>query len=190
MVQIDLLVAYSLSSGLALAAGEPLAAEADRWVNKYSFATLGWLTLLLGPQVLYLLWQYPCWETMFVAGGHEAVPSWLVAGYPIALGVLGMLGFFVTARLFAAGRVRLAALQVAWAGAGAVLVATVGWDGAAWRRTIYPGTCADWADGTTFPVLDFLSSPVARDLLWLQTLAVVPYAALLLWWLKARGGAR
>ncbi len=185
MVQIDLLVAYSMSSGLALAAGRELAAEPDHWINRYSFATLSWLTLLFGPQVLYLLWQYPCWETMFVAGSRGAIPAWLVAGYPIAAAVAGMAGFYLTARLVKEGRLPLARLQVAWSGLGALFVSTVGWDGAGYRRMLYGGSCAEWADGRVYSIFDFLSTAVARDLVWLELVVLVPYAVLLMRWLRS-----
>lgn len=185
MVQIDLFVAYGMSSGLAIAAGEQLAAESDRWANRYAMATLSWLTLFLAPQVLYLLWQYPCWETMFMASGHAAIPAWLAAGYPIAIGVVGMAGFFSTAQLLRAGKARHAWLQAIGGVLAAVFFATYGWDGTGYTRMLYAGTCADWADGRVFGVLEFLGAPVARDLLWLETLAMVPYAALVVHWRRS-----
>ena len=185
MIQIDLLVAYSMSSGLALAAGKELATAPDPWVNRYSFATLAWLSLLFGPQVLYLLWQYPCWETMFVAGSHAAIPSWLAAGYPVAAAVCGLFGFYLTARLAREGRTSLARLQVAWSGLGAVFVSTVGWDGTGYRRMLYGGGCSDWAEGRVYSILEFLNTAVAHDMVWLQGVVVVPYAALIFRWLAA-----
>ena len=72
MVQVDVFWSYAIGSGLAVAASRQLRARrtipaAERapltetpWFNH----TLLFLALLFAPSGLYLLWEFPSWETM------------------------------------------------------------------------------------------------------------------------------
>ena len=66
MIQVDLLLSYGFSSGIAFAARKKLDKEECRFNNKYFITTLLWLSLAFTPQVNYLIWRFPAWESMFV----------------------------------------------------------------------------------------------------------------------------
>jgi len=184
MLQPDLLFSYGLSSGLAIAAGKRLKDEKSPWANGYFAAAMFWLSAFYLPQILYLLWRFPAWESMFVIKSLADIPSWFMLAYPFAVIFLGALGFYVTSLLLCSGRNRAAAAQVAWSMGLATLVIFVGWDGEGWRRLLYAGTGAEWAAGLEYPVTDFFKSSVSMTLLWLEGLVLAPYAILFIKWAR------
>ncbi len=184
MLQPDLFFSYGLASGLGIAAGRRLKKEESTWVNKYFLATILWLSAFFVPQVLYLLWRFPAWETMFVAKDYSDIPAWLVSLYPVAVIVMGALGFYVTHRLIKKGKMSAAVAQVAWSCAVATLLVFVGWDGTGYKRLLYTGTGAEWASGVAYPLADFFKSPVMTTLLWLEAIVLIPYAILFIRWAR------
>ncbi|UCD84660.1 MAG: hypothetical protein JSU92_00285 [Deltaproteobacteria bacterium] len=189
MLQPDLLFSYGLSSGLAIAAGKKLKSEGCPWVNKYFITTVLWLSVCFVPQVLYLLWRFPAWESMFVAKDYSDIPAWLVAVYPIAILVLGALGFYVTYFFLVRDKPFAAVAQVIWSFGAAVFLVTIGWDGTGYKRLLYVGTGADWINGVTYPFTDFFASPVFFTLLWLQSLALIPYGFIFVKWVRENKSA-
>jgi hypothetical protein len=190
MVQIDLFLSYGLSSGLAIAAKKRIKSEPSIWLNRYTLATLLWLALLFVPQVCYLLWKFPAWETMFVARDHGDIPAWLVAALPAAMVILGLAGFLVTAHFLRAGKLLAAWLQVIVTVAVSVFLVTYGWDGTGYQRLLYAGDGGDWAAGKVFSLGDFLSGDVFMSLIVLQSLLLIPYVFFLWRWSRGtEGGA-
>ena len=185
MVQIDLFLSYGLSSGLAIAAGKRLKSEPSLWLNRYVLATGLWLALLFVPQICYLLWQFPAWETMFVARDHADIPAWLVAALPAAMVTMGLLGFLVTAHFLRAGKLLAAWLQVIVTVAVSVFLVTYGWDGTGLKRLLYAGDGNDWAAGKVYSLGDFLSGDVFITLIFLQGLLLIPF--LYFMWNWSRG---
>lgn len=185
MVQIDLFLSYGLSSGLAIAARKRIKSEPSPWLNRYTLATLLWLALLFVPQVCYLLWRFPAWETMFVARDHQDIPAWLSAALPAAMVALGLAGFLVSAYFLRAGKLLAAWLQVIVTVAVSVFLVTYGWDGTGYKRLLYAGDGSDWAAGRAFSLGDFLSGDVFMSLIVLQGLLLIPYLFFL--WKWSRG---
>jgi hypothetical protein len=185
MVQIDLFLSYGLSSGLAIAAKRRIKSEPSPWLNRYTLSTLLWLALLFVPQVCYLLWRFPAWETMFVARGHEDIPAWLVAALPAAMVILGLAGFLVTAYFVRLGKLLAAWLQFGVTAAVAVFLVTYGWDGTGYQRLLYAGDGADWAAGKEYALGDFFSCDVFISLAVLQSLLLIPFLYFL--WKWSRG---
>jgi len=186
MLQTDLFFSYGLASGLAIAASSKLKAEPHPLVNKYFVATILWLSLLFVPQILYLMKRFPAWESMFVARSYADYPPWFMSLYPIATVIIGMLGFQVTNILLKKGNTLAAMLQGVWSFAVAMFLSIVGWDGAGYRRLLYPGTGDDWANGVIFPLADFFTSPVFLNLLWLEALLLIPYSLLFIRWVREK----
>ena len=96
MVQVDIFWSYGLSAGLALAAGPALKNKISFWNNKFITLTLLWTAIIFAPSGIYLLWEFPGWETMFVARNHLSIPTWLVCLFSITNITQGILGFYVT----------------------------------------------------------------------------------------------
>jgi hypothetical protein len=186
MLQPDLFFSYGLSAGLAVAAGKKLMNEESPWVNKYFIATILWLSVCFIPQVLYLLWRFPDWESMFVAKTFSDIPAWLLLIYPIAVIIMGTLGFHITFSFVKKKKSYAAIVQVIWSIAVALFMVTVGWDGTGYKRLLYAGTGDDWANGVVYPYIDFYKTPVCMSLLWLETFVLIPYFCLFIKWIKER----
>jgi hypothetical protein len=184
MLQPDLFFSYGLSSGLALAAGKKLTDEKSVWINKYFMATVLWLSVFFIPQVLYLLWRYPYWESMFWAKQYSDLPAWLVSLYPAAIIVMGALGFYITCLFLKRKNLSAAIAQAGWSFAVALIIIIVGWDGTGYERLLYAGTGLEWASGVAYPLTDFFKSPVFITLLWLEALILIPYAIIFIRWAR------
>jgi hypothetical protein len=185
MVQIDPLLAYSFSAGLAVACRtrcEPrLADDAARAAAaaRELARTVLWLGLAFAPQAVYLMWRFPAWETMYVFPDRAAIPPGLAAAVPLAIVAMGALGFWLTHRLWPTRR-SLALGLFAASVVLPLLIVTVGWDGTGLSRMLFVGTHAQWLAGGEGSLSAFLGSDVARSLIWLQSLLLVPYAVLLI----------
>jgi hypothetical protein len=182
MVQVDIFWSYGLASGLALAASKHLKKEKNPWKNEYFVLTLLWVAILFAPSGMYLLWEFPSWETMFVARGHADIPGWLVALFGATNITQGVLGFYVTWRLLRSGKELAAKMQTVWSHVAMLLVLAVGWDGTAWKRFTYSGTGQDWAAGVELPWTGFFTSPVFYTLLGMSVFFVPSYVYLCLRW--------
>ena len=188
MLQVDLLFSYGMSSGIALAARDKLLKEKNPWVNKYFLVTVLWLAFCFSPQMLYLLIRFPEWESMFVIGSAADVPAWLASGMSIAMILMGIMGFSITARFLRKGKTAPAIAQVVWSMAAALFISSYGWDGTGFKRLLYAGTGDDWANGVSFAATDFMTSPVFFNLLWLEALLIVPYVIILALWIREGRG--
>ena len=178
MLQVDVFLSYGLSAGLAVASSKLAIKEESPLRDKYFVAAVLWLGLAFVPQVLYLCWRFPAWESMFVATSASDYPPWLASAACIAMILMGVAGFTITRALLIRGR-RVAALaQVAWSVGLPLFLVTYGWDGTGLKRMLYAGTGADWAAGVAHRYTDFASSPVGVALIWLEALALIPYAIL------------
>jgi hypothetical protein len=182
MVQVDVFWAYGLGAGFAVAASRQLRARqalraADEhalegaavpegarvphlWQTPWFVATLLFMALLFAPSGIYLLWEFPSWETMHA--GDRSLPAWLVVAFAITNVTQGLLGFWVVERLLAYGRTYLAYLQPIAAYFGMFFILVHGWDGEGYQRFFSP-TEADYLawDGDWSA---FLTSDVALTL--------------------------
>ena len=134
MVQVDIFWSYGLSAGLALASQKTIKASTCWWNNHGFIFTLLWISCIFAPSGLYLLWQFPAWETMFTAEVHKDIPAWLVTLFGLTNVTQGLLGFYITASLIRAGRERAAILQTIWSHGAMLFILVFGWDGTGYRR--------------------------------------------------------
>jgi hypothetical protein len=181
MMQPDLFFAYGMSAGLAAAARVQFRSEARPWATKYFAGAMLWMGLFYVPQLLYLLFRFPGWETMFVVRDLSGLPAGLVGLYFAAVMALAAAGFGATWWFLRRGRLAVALAQ---AGAGmlaGVLMIFVGWDGAGWRRLLYAGSGSDWAQGVVYPYTDFFHV-IFPTLLWLEAIVLAPYCSMLFRW--------
>jgi len=189
MLQPDVFFSYGLASGLSIAAGKKLKKEESPFANRYFSAAMVWLSVLYVPQVLYLLFKFPAWESMFVLKSLSDMPAWFMSLYIALVMVMGVLGFYVTYVFIRKGKMTAALAQVGWSFTVATVLVTVGWDGTGYKRLLYAGTAADWMNGVAYPLTAFLTGPVLPTLLWLEALVLVPYAILFIKWTREAGRA-
>jgi hypothetical protein len=187
VVQVDVFWSYGIGAGLGVAAsGSAPQHTASRWSDPYLMKTLLFLALVFAPSGLYLLWNFPSWETMHA--GTRDMPAWLVCLFGITNVTQGVLGYLVAQRLMRAGRTYLAYLQHVWAYLAMFLVLVHGWDGTGYQRFFSParddflGWTGDWQA--------WLTSPVALTLLAMGVVLVPLLLGMQVSWLGRPDRAR
>jgi hypothetical protein len=137
MVQVDVIWSYAFGASFAAAATHQLEAETKPFENRFYVRLLVFLGTFFAPSGLYLLWQFPQWETMQVARTHSDLPAWLVVLFAITNVTQGIVGYYVGYRLSRKGSHYGAHVNwmVAWILFWFVLVA--GWDLTGYQRFLY-----------------------------------------------------
>lgn len=145
MVQVDVIWSYAFGATFAAAASEQLVDEEKPFDNKIFTYLLLFLAVLFAPSGLYLLWQFPNWETMQVARTYEDIPAWLVTGFAITNITQGIIGYWIGYRMVRRGNRYGAHVNwmVAWILFWSFLV--IGWDTSGWQRFLYDPTMAGGA---------------------------------------------
>jgi len=192
MVQVDIFWAYGLGASLAAASGRQLLKddipnEKSPFNNSFFLKTVLYLALVWNLTGLLLLIKHPSWETMQVFKGIEALQSlpFLVLGFSFTNVSQGILGFWVTYKLFEKGKFYFGHLNWLAGYFCMFFILLYGWDGLGYDRFIYdrdmiagspawtPGAgCAGWAYAGT-AVINFIGSSVARTL-YLDGVYLVP----------------
>ncbi|ETR71083.1 MAG: hypothetical protein OMM_02753 [Candidatus Magnetoglobus multicellularis str. Araruama] len=166
MVQVDVFWSYALGASFASAASRQLKNENNPFQNDYFTYTILYLSCIFAPSGIYLLWQFPHWETMQAASCHGDLPAWLVTVFSITNITQGILGFWVSYQFIQSGRYYLAHLQWFLGYFCMFFVLVHGWDGLGWQRFLYDPTVLNnqlWEPGQHMG-LTFLWSNVAFTL--------------------------
>ena len=167
MVQVDVFWSYSLGASFAAAAARQLEKEESPFINKYFIYTILYLACIFAPSGIYLLWNFPHWETMQVASTHGDLPAWLVVGFSVTNITQGILGFLVSWFFIKRGRFLAAHMQWFIGYFFMFFILIYGWDGTGWQRFLYDATVSNgvlWTEGTHMGFA-FLCSNVAMTLL-------------------------
>lgn len=178
MVEVDIFWAYAFGAGFAMAAAYQLVREARQgtswWESRYFVVTLLFIALLFAPSGIYLLSEFPSWETMHVARTFDDLPAWLVTLFAITNVTQGILGYWVTRWCIVKGHLTAAVAQVALSYFGFFFILVNGWDATGYKRflsaehDVVPGW--SWSDAG-----DWVTSPVAITLV-VMAVPIVPYA--------------
>jgi hypothetical protein len=185
MVQVDVFWSYAIGAGCGAAAAcaslrEPVRESPD---DRRLILTVLFLGCVFAPSGIWLLWQFPGWETMHAAATHTDLPGWLVCAFAITNISQGVLGYLVARALWRRGHHYLSWLQMPLGYLAMFFVLAYGWDGTGYRRFFAPAT-ADWRAGGFDPA-GFLASDVALTL-YAMGAVLVP----LLLWMQADWWAR
>jgi len=179
VVQVDVFWSYALGASMASAAFRQLEPVEKPSTSPFFVKNLLYLSCLFAPSGIYLLWNFPGWETMFVFDRN--LWGWLVAAFAITNVTQGILGFYVSYWLLRRGRVYLANLQWVLGYFCMFFILVHGWDGTGFRRFLYGGTIDQWRAGVEIPMYKFLWSDVALTLYGMG-LILLP----VLFWIIAR----
>ncbi len=179
MVQVDVFWSYGLNAGLALAASTALKKETTFWKSPIFTLSLLWTAIFFAPSGIYLLWDNPGWETMFVARNHESLPAWLVCIFAATNITQGILGFWVTYHFIRKGNQKAARLQTIWSHLAMLFVLVVGWDGTGYKRFFYAGTGEEWHTGIEYAIPDFFTSRMFFTLISMGVILVPTYIYLI-----------
>ena len=162
MVQVDVFWSYAIGAGMACAAYRQLEQEKKPARTHFFLKTVIYLSVLFAPSGIYLLWNFPGWETMFA--GDRNLPAWLVMLFAVTNVTQGILGFYVAYRLIRKGRIYLANLQWVLGYFAMFFILVHGWDGTGYKRFFYPGTIDQWRANIEIPIYRFFFSDVALTL--------------------------
>ncbi|MFC1889251.1 hypothetical protein ACFL4G_05795 [Thermodesulfobacteriota bacterium] len=188
MVQVDVFWAYGIGATFAAAAARQLRAmgtseageegveKATPFSSRYFVVTILFLSCIFAPSGLWLLWQFPHWETMQVATSRADIPVWLVCIFAVTNITQGVLGYWVANRLIQRGKFYAAHLQWFLGYFGMFFILLYGWDGLGWQRFLYDATVMDgvlWSPGTHMGVA-FLKSNVAFTLYGMSVFVIPP----------------
>ena len=184
MVQVDVFWSYGLASGLTLAASKHLKTVKSPWDNQYFVGILLWTAIFFAPSGMYLLWDFPGWETMFVASDHQSIPAWVVAAFGITNITQAIVGYYVTYRFIVTDRPGAAKAQAIWSHAAMFFILFVGWDGTGFSRFTHTGTSEEFHQGIHNPWYEWLLSPVAFTLIGMGVLLIPSYIYLCRKWMK------
>jgi hypothetical protein len=192
MVQVDVFWSYALGAGFAVAAGRQVKAQLhaeeglptaaadarpDPWTDPYLVRTLLFCALFFAPSGLYLLWNFPSWETMHA--GDRSLPAWLVTVFAVTNVTQGLLGYLVVKTLIRQGRGYLGYLQLIAGYFAMFFILIYGWDGKGYQR-FFSATQHDFATWHGNWVA-FLTSDVA---ITLAVMGVILLPPLLGWMVK------
>ncbi len=172
MVQVDVFWSYAMGAGLACAAHRQLETIETPSQSPFFVKNLLFLSCLFAPSGVYLLWNFPGWETMFA--GDRNLPAWLVSLFAITNVTQGILGFYVSYWLLRRGRVYLANLQWVLGYLAMFFILVHGWDGTGFQRFLYSGTIEQWRAGLAIPWYAFFWSEVAISLYVMGAILLPP----------------
>ena len=163
MVQVDVVWAYAFGATFAAASARQLQKEEKPFNNKWYVFLLLFLSIFFAPSGLYLLWQFPQWETMQVAASREDIPAWLVVIFGVTNITQGILGYWTTWRL--ARRGKFYAAHANWMVAWIIFwfILACGWDGTGYQRFLYDASVHGgvlWEPGTHMGISFFYASRV------------------------------
>ena len=176
MVQVDIFWSYALGASFSAAACRQLKDEKKPFQTSYFTYTLLYLSCIFAPSGIYLLWQFPHWETMQVATCHGDIPSWLVVIFAVTNITQGILGFWVGSYFARKGQYFNAHLQWIIGYFFMFFILLFGWDSTGWQRFLYDPTVNNgvlWTKGTHLGFC-FIISNVAITL-YIMGIFVLPF---------------
>jgi hypothetical protein len=186
MVQVDVFWSYALGASFASAAARQLRKTDKPFESKYFSYTMVFLACIFGPSGIYLLWQFPHWETMQVASTWGDLPAWLVVVFSVTNITQGILGFFVSYLFIRKGRFYSAYLQVFLGYFFMFFILVYGWDGSGWQRFLYDPTVNNgvlWTPGTHMG-LGFITSNVALTLYGMGVILIPALVIPMVRWIR------
>ncbi|KAJ3295224.1 hypothetical protein HK104_002885 [Borealophlyctis nickersoniae] len=167
MIEVDVFWSFAFGASFAACASHNLATSPSKTVNSPFVATLLFLSLLFVPSGTYLLDAFPGWESMFYfTEGRTSISPLLTTTFSFTNTALGVLGFLITASSIRGISEKNLAMNPSyhkyWVHSYSCFTAILGMG---YYRFTYAGNYKDWRDDVTFPMTDFIGSPVFNTLL-------------------------
>lgn len=180
MVQVDVVWSYAFGATFAAAASRQLEKEEKPFNNKWYVFVLLFLSIFFAPSGIYLLWQFPQWETMQVATCREDIPAWLVTVFAVTNITQGILGYWAGWKL--ARKRMFYGVHVNWMVSWVIFwfILACGWDGTGYQRFMYDASVHNgvlWQPGVHMGVSFFYKSNVW----WTLVVMAVFFAPMLIY---------
>ncbi|KAI1314371.1 hypothetical protein EDD11_002236 [Mortierella claussenii] len=168
MIEVDVFWSFSFGAIFAACSAGSLARETTvTFWNTPSFVyTLLFLSLIFAPSGLYLLWDNPGWESMFVLGDKNDIHALLPTVFAFTNVLLGIIGYYVTYAKIRRHRHDKNGLPMSyhkyWVHAYTCFCAILGMG---YNRFMYPSDHLAWNAGIHYPLTDFFTSRILFTLL-------------------------
>ncbi|KAF9179554.1 hypothetical protein BGZ50_006851 [Haplosporangium sp. Z 11] len=165
MIEVDVFWSFSFGAVFAACSAGTLKNEETFWSTPSFVYTLLFLSLIFAPSGLYLLWDNPGWESMFVLGDKNEIHAILPTVFAFTNVLLGIIGYYITyskIRQYRHEPQQNMTIHKYWIHAYTCFTAILGMG---YNRFLYPADYVAWRAGTTFPMTDFLNSRILFTLL-------------------------
>ncbi|KAF9540581.1 hypothetical protein EC957_003971 [Mortierella hygrophila] len=100
MIEVDVFWSFSFGAVFAACSAGTLknTPESQFWLTPSFVYTLLFLSLIFAPSGLYLLWDNPGWESMYLLGDKNEIHALLPTVFAFTNVLLGIIGYYVTYR--------------------------------------------------------------------------------------------
>ncbi|KAG0317157.1 hypothetical protein BGZ97_005844 [Linnemannia gamsii] len=165
MIEVDVFWSFSFGALFAASSAGSLKNQPVFWLTPSFVYTLLFLSLIFAPSGLFLLWDNPGWESMFLLGDKNEIHAILPTVFAFTNVLLGIIGYYVT---YAKIRKHRNAPQLPmsyhkyWVHAYTCFCAILGMG---YNRFMYPQDYVAWRAGLTFPLTAFFTSRMFFTLL-------------------------
>ncbi|KAK5828040.1 hypothetical protein F5H01DRAFT_375792 [Linnemannia elongata] len=172
MIEVDVFWSFSFGAVFAACSAGTLknTPESQFWATPSFVYTLLFLSLIFAPSGLYLLWDNPGWESMYLLGDKNEIHALLPTVFAFTNVLLGIIGYYVTYRSIRRHHeetVLYMGMNKYWIHAYTCFCAILGMG---YNRFLYPSGYQDWRAGKVFDLTDFAFS---RMLITLLAMGVV-----------------
>ena len=177
MIEVDVFWSFSFGALFAASSAGSLKTQPVFWSTPSFVYTLVFLSLIFAPSGLYLLWDNPGWESMFILGDKNDIHAILPAVFAFTNVLLGIIGYYVT--YIKIRKLHLRSLKKGNAGANAAGSLPMAYHkywihayscfcailGMGYNRFMYPSDYVAWRAGVTYPLTAFFTSRILFTLL-------------------------
>ena len=184
MIQVDVFWSFAIGACFAALSAKQLKVEGSVTVNSYFVYTICFLSILFAPSGVYLLWEFPGWESMFVLN-RDMITGSLIAAFASTNVLFGAVGFIVAAFFIRRGSPLVA--HSLWISAYVIMFGILGFG---YKRFTYAGNAADWAAGVEYPIKHFFTSRVFYTLLSMGTVFLPTLFYPIIFWPKNCGSKK
>jgi hypothetical protein len=176
MIQVDIFWTFAIGACFAALSSKRLVNESSAVVNSYFVYNLCFLGLFFAPSGVYLLWEFPGWESMWMLD-RATVSASLASLFASTNMLFGILGFVSATYFIKQGKPLRA--HTLWVINYVIMFGILGFG---YRRFLYAGTEEDWAAGVKYPLASFFECNVFYTLLGMGVV-IIPglYYPILLW---------
>jgi len=165
MIEVDVFWSFSFGALFAATSAGSLRNEKTFWLTPSFVYNLLFLSLVFAPSGLFLLWDNPGWESMFLLGDKNEIHAILPTVFAFTNVLLGIIGYYMTyrkIRSYPKGARLPMSYHKYWIHAYSCFTAILGMG---YNRFMYPSDYKAWNAGVTFPLTDFFSSRMCFTLL-------------------------
>ncbi|KAG0038141.1 hypothetical protein BGZ82_000953 [Podila clonocystis] len=165
MIEVDVFWSFSFGALFAACSAGALKKEEKFWNTPSFVYNLVFLSLIFAPSGLYLLWDNPGWESMFVLGDKNEIHAILPTVFAFTNVLLGIIGYYVTYQKIRQHRndsQMPTSIHKYWVHAYTCFCAILG---LGYNRFMYPSDYVAWRAGVVYPLTAFFTSRILFTLL-------------------------